>query len=128
MGVQLCEPGLEMESGAEDLFLPRLMARRASGRRDACEGDNGEDEDGEASDRDDGKRARRRERTETAPSDGKPYRLIMAESSGRWKTRGFSLPGCKEGEGMFAVEQYHEAYLGFWRDATDFNPAEAEVQ
>ena len=40
------------------------------------------------------RRARSRDRTESAPSEGKPYLLIIALSSGKWKTRGLGLPGC----------------------------------
>ena len=73
-----------MESGAEDLFFPRLIARRACGRREACSAEEGEEEEEEEDGgKKRGRRARRRESMATEPSEGKPYRLIMAESSGR---------------------------------------------
>lgn len=76
-----------IESAGEVLFFPRLTARMEPGRRDAgvptFSGWNGEI------------RARSRDRTDAWPSDGNPYRLINAPSSGRWKTRGRGLPGCR---------------------------------
>ena len=73
-----------IESVGDVLFFPRLTARTEPGRRDAgtlaSPGRNGEN------------RARIRESTDAWPSDGNPYRLINASSSGRWKTRGRGLP------------------------------------
>ena len=40
-----------------------------------------------------GRRAFSRDKTERAPSEGKPYLLMIALSSGRWNTRGLGLPG-----------------------------------
>lgn len=76
-----------VESAGDALFFPKLTARMEPGRRDAgtsaLSGRNGEI------------RARSRERTDAWPSDGNPYRLINAPSSGRWKTRGRGFPGCQ---------------------------------
>ncbi len=63
-----------IESGGDDLFLPRFTARRAFGRSDACsspnrgESESGEEEYGNSV----GRRARRRARTAACPSEGKP--------------------------------------------------------
>ena len=76
-----------IESTGDVLFFPKLIARIEPGRRDAgtpaFSGWNGEI------------RARSRDRTDAWPSDGNPYRLINAPSSGRWKTRGRGLPCCR---------------------------------
>ena len=78
-----------------------------------------------------GRRARRRERTAVWPSEGNPYRLMTAESSGRWKTRGLGFPGWI-GRGL--VDRGHtkgqkiQTYLRFWRHAPNLYPAEPEVK
>lgn len=74
-----------IDSGVEDLFFPRLTARSAPWRNDEVEESSVE--------KNDGMRARNRDRTDAWPWEGKPYRLMMAESSGRWNTRGRGLPG-----------------------------------
>ena len=73
-----------MESTGEALFLPRLMASMASSRRAARSGLCGRNE---------GILARMRDRTEACPCEGKPYLLMTAESSDRWKKRGRGFPG-----------------------------------
>lgn len=89
-----------IDSGDEDLFFPKLMAKSALGRREArvdvvlvLWDDDDAAAVGGGSKMASGRRARRRERTETAPSEGKPYRLIIASSEDKWKTRGLGFPG-----------------------------------
>jgi len=73
-----------MESAGEALFLPKLTASIASSRRAARSG---------LPDKNVGILARRRDRTEACPCEGKPYLLMTAESSDRRKKRGRRLPG-----------------------------------
>lgn len=73
-----------MESTGEALFLPRLTASIASSRRAARSN---------LRDGNEGILARMRDRTEACPCEGKPYLLMTAESSDRWKTRGRGFPG-----------------------------------
>ena len=73
-----------MEFAGEALFLPKLTASIASSRRAARSG---------LGDINAGILARMRERTDACPREGKPYLLMTAESSGRWKKRGRGFPG-----------------------------------
>lgn len=124
------------------MFLPRLTARSAPGFKDAGTSSFG---DGKV-----GRRARSRDKTEVCPSEGKPYRLMIAASFTRRNSLGLGFPGYKFGHQQ-AIESTRstarsectirlsptaawndraisDTYLWFGSDAADFYPAKAKIK